>query len=63
MSAFWSDFLTTAAVLFTIVAGTLCPPLAVIFIAALLTYLATTWIKDIKQWRNQRQRYNRTSRQ
>ena len=46
MSAFWSDFLTTAAALFIMVTGTLYPPLALIFIAALLTALAAGWVKD-----------------
>jgi len=63
MNDLWGDILTSATVCTIIVAGTLCPTLAVIFVAALLTYLLTGWIKDIKQWRNRRQQCNRTSRQ
>lgn len=61
MSAYWTDFLTSAAIIAIVAAAILCPPLGTIFLAALLTYLAAGWIKDERKRKCPQS--NRTKRQ
>jgi len=52
MNDFWSDVLTGATVIAIIVAGLEYPPMGLFFLSAIITGIATGWIKDEIKRRN-----------